>query len=194
MKKLQSNLNFWIIISLILGAVLFRIISNQLNLFNFSPMIAIAIFSGAKLKDKKWAMFIPFVTMFIGDAILAYLNNYHFLHSSILFTYGSLLLIFGLGGFLSNSKIVSAKTIGVSLFSSLVFFVITNLGVWLFSNLYALTVDGLILCFTKAIPFNKVSWLGDLIYLFLMLGIYQLVSNPKNENIRQLAWQESKKI
>ena len=70
MKTSNSNNNFWFITGLILVAVILRIISNQLNLFNFTPVIAIALFAGAKFQDKKWSFIIPIVSLFISDVIL----------------------------------------------------------------------------------------------------------------------------
>ncbi len=192
MEKSRLNNSFWLITGLIVLAVIFRIISNQLNLFNFTPMIAIALFAGAKFKDKIWAIIIPVLSFFISDAILAYLNNYSLFHNTILFTYGTILLIILLGRFLNSKKINIVKTTGLTLISSTLFFVITNTGVWLFGSMYSFDFSGLTSCFIMAIPFFKYSVIGDLFFVFILFGLYELVSNKYIVNSKDYAWLKSK--
>lgn len=188
METTKLNNNFWLITGLILAAVIFRIIPHP---FNITPMIAVALFAGAKFQDKKWAILIPVVSLFISDAILSYTNHYELLHSTIFFTYGSILLIIFLGGLLNSGKLNIGKTIGLSLVSSLIFFIVSNFGVWLFGNLYTLDISGLTKCFVLAIPFNKFSWLGDLFFVFALFGIYEIVANKKLSTSKDIAWQKS---
>lgn len=63
-----------------------------------------------------------------------------------------------------------------SLIGSLAFFVISNLAVWLFSGMYVLDINGLANCFILAVPFFKLTWLGDLCFNALLFGSYFLVS------------------
>ena len=188
METTKLNNNFWLITGLILAAVIFRIIPHP---FNITPLIAVALFAGAKFQDKKWAIIIPVVSLFISDAILSYINHYELLHSTILFTYGSILLIILVGRLLNSEKLNIGKTIELSLVSSLIFFVISNLGVWLFGNLYTLNMEGLIKCYVMAIPFNKFSWAGDLFFVFVLFGIYELVSNKGLSTSKDIAWQKN---
>ncbi|HPH86821.1 MAG TPA: hypothetical protein PKV76_00060 [Chitinophagales bacterium] len=194
MKATSTNNNFLLATGLVLAAVIFRILSNQFNFFNLTPVIAVALFAGAKFKDNKAAILIPIVTMFISDAILAYLNNHELFHNTILFTYGSVVAIIFLGKLLNNSKLNIVKTVGLSLVSSLLFFLISNFGVWLFSNMYSLTTSGLIQCYVMAIPFNKFSWLGDLFFVVVLFGIYEVVSTKITAASGNLVWQKSDTI
>ncbi len=191
MESTRTNNNFWLIIGLVLAAVVFRVISNAFSLFNFTPIIAIALFAGARFEDKKWSVIIPLVTLFISDIILAYMNNFNVLHNTILFTYGSILLIILLGRLLNNSTFNIVKTAGFSLISSLLFFAITNFGVWLFSNMYTLNFAGLTKCFILAIPFLQRSITGDLFFVAVLFGIYELVHNKKTAVVKEIAWQKS---
>lgn len=191
MEKLTSNRNFFLISGLILAAVIFRIIPHP---FNITPIIAVALFAGAKFKDKKWAIIIPIASLFISDVILSYVNHYELLHSTILFTYGSVLLIILLGRLLNNDKLNISKTIGLSLLSSLLFFLISNFGVWLFGNLYTLDIAGLAKCYIMAIPFNKFSWAGDLFFVFALFGIYEFISNKNTSESKEMAWLKSENI
>ncbi|HNA40070.1 MAG TPA: hypothetical protein PLR84_11215 [Chitinophagales bacterium] len=175
--KTNNNNNFWLIVGIILSAVAFRIVSNAFSLFNFTPIIAVALFAGAKFKETKWAIFVPIISLFISDAILAYINNFDVFHNTILFTYGSILLIILLGKLLNDNKINVGKTIAVTLSSSLLFFILSNFGTWMFGTMFTHDMSGLIKCFIMAILFNKYSWLGDLFFVFAMFGIYETISN-----------------
>ena len=176
MKNSTSNSNFWLTTALIVAVVILRIITNQLNLFNFTPIIAVSLFAGAKFKDNKVAFLLPMFLLFITDATLAYLNNFDVFHSTFLFTYGSIFLIILLGKLLGKEEFNIVKTTGFSLLSSLLFFIITNFGTWLFGNLYTLNWQGLVECFVKAIPFSQYSWLTDLFYVITLFSIYNWIT------------------
>ncbi|MBP8192486.1 MAG: hypothetical protein KAX69_02695 [Chitinophagales bacterium] len=194
MKTQNKNNNFWLITGLISAAVIFRILSNTFFFFNFTPVIAIALFSGAKFQDKKWSVIIPVVSLFISDVILSYLNNFDIFHNTILFTYGSILLVILLGRLLNSERLNISKTAVFTLLSSLLFFVITNIGVWLFSNMYTLDLTGLTKCFVLAIPFLQKSIAGDLFFATVLFGVYELVSIKLTSGSKDMAWQKSSTI
>lgn len=185
----MNNSKFWLATGLILLAVISRIIPFHIH--NITPLIAVALFAGAKFSDKKWAIIIPVLALFVSDAILSYQNHYDLFHNTILFTYSSILLVIFLGRFLLNDKFKIGKTIGLTLTSSLIFFLLSNLGVWLFGNMYTLNLEGLIQCYVMAIPFNKFSWLGDLFFAFVLFGSYEYVSNKYFASTKDLAYQKS---
>ncbi|MEZ5027142.1 MAG: DUF6580 family putative transport protein [Chitinophagales bacterium] len=176
MKNSPQKYNFWLATILIIAVLIFRVISNQLFIYNFTPVIAVALFAGSKLKDEKYAVLLPIVCLFISDVVLSFLNNFNILHGTLFFTYGALLLIFVLGRFLQKDGINFSQTALYSILSSILFFVLTNFGVWLLGNMYAHNIKGLIECYTLAIPFNKITWIGDLIYVFGLFGVYQWFS------------------
>ena len=82
-------------------------------------------------------------------------------HSTIFFVYGSYILITLYGRL---SKNITTVTV---IFSSIIFFFITNLGVWL--NGYPLTIEGFLACYMMAIPFFINTLLGDLFYSAIMI-------------------------
>ncbi|HNE50143.1 MAG TPA: hypothetical protein PKM51_04710 [Chitinophagales bacterium] len=175
MKTERNTYNIKLIIGLITAAVIYRIIPHP---FNITPLIAVSLFSGAKVEDKRFAFIIPIVTLFVSDILLAYMNNYPVLHSTILFTYGSIALIVLLGRLLNKDKSFnSVKIAGLSITSSFLFFIITNFGVWLLDNMYPMNISGLVSCYVMAIPFNKFSWLGDLVFTMAIFGAYELISH-----------------
>jgi hypothetical protein len=66
--------------------------------------------------------------------------------------------------------------------SSLIFFLVSNFGVWLIG--YPKTLDGLLLCYTMAIPFFGYSIVGDLFFGFLFKVSFQEISKKLITNKR----------
>ena len=134
---------------------------------NFTPVIAIALFGGVYLK-KNQAFWLPLVLLGISDVIIGF-------HETMFFTWGSILLISVLGMWLKDNK--NALTVfSTSLWASILFFVVTNLGVWLVSGLYPLTMQGFKDCFLLAIPFFRYEALSTLIYATVFFGAYELIA------------------
>ncbi|MGH2575927.1 MAG: DUF6580 family putative transport protein [Ignavibacteria bacterium] len=155
-------------ILLILFAALSRLIPHPPN---FAPIVAIALFSGVYL-DKKYAFIVPIIAMLISDAIIGF-------HSGMIWVYGSFVIIAFLGLWLKSRKSAAGSKkfgyiFGTALVSSVIFFIITNFGVWT-SGFYGLDFKGLVECYAMAIPFFKNSVAGDVFYVALMFGIYEIV-------------------
>ena len=144
------NKNFFLAL-VIIFAILSRFIPHPPN---FSPIAAIALLSGNGFTNRWLAFLVPIISLFISDIFLG-------LHSTIPFVYGSFFLIALLG--------IKVKKISVStvLLSSLIFFLISNFGVWLLS--YPITFKGFLACYTLAIPFFFNTILGDLTYSILLI-------------------------
>lgn len=132
---------------------------------NFAPIAAMALFGGAYL-NKKYAFIIPLVAMFVSDIFLGF-------HSTMLYVYGSFILTGLVGVWLKKHK--SAKNVLCStLFSSILFFIITNFGVWA-QGWYPRNLSGLWESYVMGIPFFKNTVLGDLFYTGVFFGTYELV-------------------
>ena len=135
-----------VIVSIIIIAAVLRLLPH---LPNVTPITAMALFSGVYFTNKRYAFLIPLLAMFISDIYLGF--------SWIsLFVYAGFVLVGYIG---YTSKKIRFTTI---LLGSVSFFVITNFGVWLIG--YPKTIDGLVECYTLAIPFFRNSLLGDFFY------------------------------
>lgn len=152
--------------TLILIAALARLLPHPSN---FSPIGAMAIFGGVYY-TKKWLAFVaPFAAMVLSDFLLPY-----GFYEGIFWVYGAFALSVLVGfGLKSNANPVSLF-LG-TLFSAIGFFVITNFGVWYTTNFYSHDAQGFIACFVAAIPFFKNAVLGDLCYVALLFGGYELL-------------------
>lgn len=147
-----------IISSFILMAFLFRLIPH---IPNVTPITAVALFSGVCFTNKKYAFIIPMAAMLLSDLILGF--------SSIsLFVYAAFILVGYIG---IASKKMSVKTI---LLSSISFFIITNFGVWL--SWYPKSLNGLLECYTLAIPFFRNSLIGDFVFSGVLYYGFEFVS------------------
>ena len=130
---------------------------------NFTPVIAMAIFMPYLTSNLYSAILVPLSAMFVSDLYLGF-------HSSMFWVYGSILLITTLSYYTMSIKSTYIHLGSNALLSSTMFFVITNFAVWMFGSMYPLTLEGLILCYTMAIPFFGNTLTSTLFYIFL-LGI-----------------------
>jgi len=150
---------FAVLASMILVAALSRLIPHPPNL---SSVTAIALFGGAYFSDKRPAFLVPLAALFLSDLVLGFYG-----HMEIV--YASFMLIVCIGLWLQKNRSPLAIA-GAALASSVLFFVLTNLGVWAFGSLYPMTLKGLIACYVAAIPFFRNTLQGDLLYTFLLFG------------------------
>lgn len=155
---MKNNLVF---LALILFGVLFRLLPHSANL---TPVTAITLFAFSFFPYKK-AVFIPLAIMFASDIFLGF-------HSVMIWVYASLLLV-GVVANLKN-KITIPNIAGYSLLSSFVFFIVTNFGVWVTTNMYEKSLTGLIECYYMAIPFFRNALVGDLFFSVMIFGVVHL--------------------
>ncbi len=140
----------YIIIGLIVLAILTRLIPHPPN---FAPITGIALFSAINFNNRFLKFLVPLISLVIFDLIIGFsLIN--------IFVYLSFIVIVLVG---NHFKKIKLKSI---LISSIVFFIISNFGVWIIG--YPKTVNGIIMCYTAAIPFFINTILGDLFYSFLL--------------------------
>lgn len=151
MKK-SSIKNLLTTLGIIIIAASARIIPHPPN---FTPIGGLAIFSGIHF-EKKSAVIIPLLAMLLSDLILGF-------HSTMPFVYLSFLIMFFIGR-LVRKKTSFIKLISASLTSSILFFLITNFGVWLLFDMYVKNFSGLINCYVMGLPFFRNTILGDLFY------------------------------
>ena len=155
-------------IGLILILTLSRIIPHPLN---FTPIIAVAIMSGYFFKNVYLSSSILIISMVISDIFLGFYEN-------MIFVYLSLILISFL--FYKISKKINFKNLFLySFLGSVIFFVVSNFGVWALgspslSNIpYERNLSGLIECYVMAIPFFHNTFLSTLVFSYSAIYIYK---------------------
>lgn len=171
----QNRTNLLLASLLIFAAAFTKVITHP---FTIDPIIGMALFAGAVVKDRRFAFALPLLAMFLSDVILEMTKiDAGFYGWSQLVNYGLLVLITLVGSQMKKINIV--RVVGFSLASSLIFFLISNLGFFIIDNpvykLYPNSFGGLLTCYVKAWPFLK--WYNDLAFSGILFGAYYLVSN-----------------
>lgn len=147
------------LVAIILAAAASRLLPHPANV---TPIAAIALFAGAQF-GRRWPAFIvPLAAMLMSDLALGF-------HSTMLSVYVAFAATVWLGFGLQNRH-KAASIAGRMLTGSILFFVVTNMGVWFSGELYPMTIDGLSTCFIAAIPYFSNTLLGDAFYATLLFG------------------------
>jgi hypothetical protein len=147
------------LLSAIVGAAALRLVAHPPN---FSPIDAMALFSGAYLGRRALAFAAPLAALLLSDLVLGF-------YAGMAFQYASVALIVIIGWWVSSRR--TPLRIGVAaVASSVLFFLISNFGVWLVSGMYPSTASGLAACYIAAIPFFQNTLAGDLFFTVLLFG------------------------
>ena len=152
---MNRNENF--LIGFVFLAIWFRLIPHPPNV---APITALALFSGASFRNKWYSIVFPLIAMLLSDMVLGF--------STIsLWVYSAFILITMFSWMTKELKWTFV------LISSLIFFIVSNFGVWVLS--YPHTIEGLITCYTMAIPFFGYSILGDMAWSLIIFGLYETI-------------------
>ena len=148
---------------LILAAIALRFLPQPPN---FTPVAALALFSGVFFRDRFWALVMPLFVLVITDLFLGW-------HNTILFVYGSFALIVLIGQAI-KSHVSVGLVAGGGITGAMLFFIITNFGVWLTGSMYPKTWEGLAAAYIAAIPFLHYMIISTLFYSAVFFGVFLL--------------------
>lgn len=164
-KVLNKIISFGAPLAVVFGAAFLRVLPHPPN---FAPIAALALFGGVYL-PKKLALVLPILAMILSDIFLGF-------HDTIVFVYLSFLATIAIGFWLKKKKNFK-NILFASLGSSVLFFLVTNFGVWLVSGMYSKDLSGLINSYFLALPFFRNTILGDIVYTGIFFGGYELVKS-----------------
>ena len=136
---------------------------------NFTPIAAMALFGGVYFSDKRLAFIIPLLAMFISDVALELITGWGF-HNTIVYVYVAFILTSIIGLYVKRNTTASS-ILGASVLSSLLFFIITNFGVWAATGMLG-GAAGLGTTYGLGIPFFAPTVLGDLFFNALLFGAF----------------------
>jgi hypothetical protein len=154
------------LLSAIAAAAALRLVPHPPN---FSPIDAMALFSGAYLGRRWLAFAAPLGALLLSDALLGF-------YQGMAFQYVSVALIV-LIGWVALPKVSVVRIGAAAAAGSVLFFAITNFGTWLTSGMYLHTLSGLAACYVAAIPFYQNTLAGDLVYCALLFGGFALAEH-----------------
>lgn len=152
--------------TIILLGILSRFIPHAANM---TALTAVALFAGTYVRPAKWAFIAPLGVMLVTDLVIGF-------HNLMFFVYGAWALI-ALLAILLRGKDDSSPTrvLGLSLSGSMIFFLVSNFGVWIVGDFYAKTWDGFVTCFVMALPFLQNQVVGDLVYVTAFFTVWHVL-------------------
>jgi hypothetical protein len=160
-------------------AVLLRLLPHP---WNVTPMGAMFLFSGATFQRKTSSLLVPLLALVVSDIVVIqflYGGRHPWFDP---FTWLGFVSI-GLIGWILRANPSPGRLLAASLAGSLLFFLISNFGVWAHGTLYPHTWSGLLKCYVAAIPFLRNTLLGDLFYAILMFGSYYWLIHPRRTKL-----------
>lgn len=185
---------------LILAASLYRAWPDRP--YGFAPQMAMALFGGAVIKDKRWAFLLPLISMLLSDLLyqVLYINGITGIKGFYDGQWVNYLLIAGLTifGFFMK-RITAARVFLFSLSGSVIFFLLSNLSVWAGGGGLERpkTFDGLMMCYYDGLAFLRDYglvknfygnlFIGDLFFCTLLFGSFYLLQRTVITQNKQLA-------
>lgn len=167
---------------LIVAAVLSRIVNAEMQWYNFGPMVAISLFSGAILKNKSYAYLLPLAGYFVSDLYIQLAHGNGFYGISQFFVYAGMALVVSLGSAMRKQNV--ARVLGFSMGGTLLFWIISNFGVFL-GGYWGTGLAGLGTTYLMALPFYTSqgselfvnAFVGDLLFSGVLFGAYALLKS-----------------
>ena len=152
-------------LKIFLGIFLFLAVSRFIpHPPNFTSLIALSFYVPAILGIRY--MPVVMISFVITDLFIGF-------HSTLFFTWGSVVLIGLMSKFFSNSLL---KRLGGALTGAFIFFLVTNFGVWSTGS-YGYNLEGLVECYVLALPFFGYSAISTLIFSVLIETVYRFSKN-----------------
>lgn len=135
---------------------------------NFTPILGMAVFSGAIINKKIVAYLVPLAAMLLSDLYLGF-------HSGMPIIYFTLAICVLIGTFIESRVTILNSILGISA-GVLVFYLITNFTVWYGSGMYENSFSGLITCYVMGLPFLQNTFISSLIYGMGAFLIYEVIN------------------
>jgi hypothetical protein len=147
--------------------------------WSFTPVAACLLFFGAR--GQRRMLWVPVLFLALSDILL---NRYVYalpMEWDQLITWAWYAAIVFLGTRLKDRQ-KPLWLAGASLASSISFFLVSNFAVWIYSNLYPKTWDGLMASYTLGLPFFRQGVEGDLLFTGLFFAVPVLIQVFREQN------------
>lgn len=142
---------------------------------NFTPFLALSMYIGYRFRDSSLSFVVPLAAIFISDLVLGFYEGWVFVY-----------LGFAIAGIIGSG--IRPTTISIasrSAASSVIFFLVSNFGVWYSTPLYAKTFAGLNQCYVAALPFLNRSLTSTLFYSALIFSLSFIVLRAFQSRLAQ---------
>ncbi|MGB8192906.1 MAG: DUF6580 family putative transport protein [Chitinophagaceae bacterium] len=181
--KLNKNV-LLVFVLLIVVAALYRVIPDRP--WGFAPHLAMALFGGAVIKDKKWAFALPIFSLFLSDLLyqMLYLNGLSDTKGFYSGQWTNYLWFVGitcLGFLMKNIRV--GTVVSFSFLAPTLYFLVSNFSVWIGGGGWQRpkTFEGLMMCYADGLPFYRGGLMATLIFSALLFGTYMLVKRREME-------------
>jgi hypothetical protein len=167
---------FFLVLCFILFAAVVRILPHP---WNFAPIGAMALFSGAKI-GRSWKVFLlPLVALFCGDL---FVGLYALKIMSLVYFSFCISVLIGIAFRRRQSPLPLSFA---TFLGALQFFLITNFAVWAFGTAYLHNFPGLVTCYVAGIPYFANTLAGDAFYALLFFGGFALLERFTLASVRR---------
>ncbi|MCG2617313.1 hypothetical protein LZZ85_23655 [Terrimonas sp. NA20] len=188
MKLNKSTI--WAFVILLIVAALYR--SWEGRPFGFAPQMAMALFGGAVISDKRFAVLLPVLSLFLSDMLyqVLYMNGLSPIQGFYEGQWVIYLLFVGITFFGMLMKKIDLKNIlGFTISGSIIFFLVSNFAVWAGGGglKRPRTLEGLGQCYGDALAFFRDygvikgfvgnQLIGDLFFSLVLFGAFALARN-----------------
>jgi hypothetical protein len=153
-----------VLLSAIVAAAALRLVPHPPN---FSPIDAMALFSGAYLGRRGIAFAAPLAALLLSDLVLGFYAGMWVQYVTV-----ALVVLIGWGAL---KRVAVLRVAGAAIASSMLFFLVTNFGTWALSGMYPPTASGLAACYVAAVPFFQNTLAGDLFFSGMLFGGFALL-------------------
>jgi hypothetical protein len=141
--------------------------------WNFSPVYGALLLGGARLRWRD-ALWYPLVLLAASDFLLTvvlYGFDFSWLgEASALVAFAAVVLM----GRAIRNRVTARNVVAASLAGATAFFLISNLGVWLFFKTFPVTRAGLVACFAAALPYFRNTLESSLLRSAVLFGGHEL--------------------
>lgn len=147
-----------------------------------------ALLGGAYYSKRILSYLVPILSLYISDL---FLNNFVYrsffpenegivwFSDFMIYTYLGTLGVVILGRFVL-SKITLPRMIGGALAASILFFLVSNFGVWIAStSLFPKNISGLLSCYAAGLPFLQTSIIGNLVFTLVLFTGYEVLTQKE---------------
>ena len=152
-----------IAVLLVLLAAALRVLPHP---WNFTPIGAMAIFSGSLFRNRWAAYLLPLAALLAGDLFVGF-------HKLMFAVYASFALSVAIGRWLARSRTV-IRIGGAVFLGAAQFYVLTNFALWSIGGFYPKTSAGLAACYLAGLPYFGNTLAGDALYAAILFGSFAL--------------------
>lgn len=139
---------------------------------NFGAMLALSLLCGSTIRHRA-VFFLPLGIRLLTDVVIQYKTGYGFF-ASWPFDYAAYALICLVGSQIQPHRVLAV--FGGTVGSIGLYFFLSNLGVWIISDMYPHNLAGLVLCYSKALPFARGTIMGNMLMVPVFFGAWHMAT------------------